>query len=91
MGGTVQTIPDGVMLPLDSLPQVFTYDGDNVVSITVEYSGRTYVQTFTYDGDNVIYISGWMYTPVPPGGQPMITQDGQVMYTEDDEIMYTEN
>lgn len=51
---------NGQPIPLDSLPQVFTYDGDFVDTITIEYYGNTYIQTFDNDGTNVTTISGWV-------------------------------
>jgi len=60
MSETVTTIPDGVALPLISLPQVFAYDGNFVSTITVTYAGNTYIQTFTNDGTNITDISGWI-------------------------------
>lgn len=44
-------------LPLDSLNQVFTYDGDFIETITVVYNGITFVQTFVNDGTNITNIS----------------------------------
>ena len=62
MSSTVTTIPDGVELPLDSLEQAFVYSGSFISTITVEYSGNTYVQTFTNNGTDITNISGWILT-----------------------------
>lgn len=51
---------NGANLPLDSLAQVFAYDGTNLSTITVQYGVTIYVQTFTYSDDNLIEISGWV-------------------------------
>jgi hypothetical protein len=58
---------DGTQLPLDEIPNAFTYDGNNnVLTITVNYTSaetrmpRNFVQTFTYSGNNVATISGWV-------------------------------
>lgn len=59
MSETVQA-NDGAMLPLESLEQVFAYDGEFVDTITVVYAGKTYVQTFQNDGTNITNISGWV-------------------------------
>jgi hypothetical protein len=93
MGATVQA-NDGTMIPLDSTPQEFMYDGDFISTITVQYAGKTFVQTFENDGTNIIYISNWVYTPIPPGGEIMVTEgaNGEVMTEEDGTtIMVTES
>lgn len=51
---------DGVQLPLDSIDQVFGYNGSDITSITVEYYGNTYIQTITYSSGNVTSISKWV-------------------------------
>lgn len=51
------------ILPLDSLAQEFTYDGDFLETITVNYGGKTYVQTFTNNGTNITSISKWEAQP----------------------------
>lgn len=58
MSETVQA-NNGVMIPLSSAAQSFTYDGDFVATITVVYAGETYVQTFTNNGSEITDISGW--------------------------------
>lgn len=60
MAETVSTIPNGAMLPLDSLPAALVYSGGFISTITVVYAGNTYVQTFTNNGVNITYISGWV-------------------------------
>jgi hypothetical protein len=60
MSDFVTTIPDGVQLPIDSVAQTIAYSGNFVNTITVAYSGNTYVQTFTNDGTNITAISGWV-------------------------------
>lgn len=59
MSSTV-TASNGTMLPLDSIPQTFTYSGDFVATITAVYQGVTYVQTFTNDGSHITDISAWI-------------------------------
>lgn len=59
MSSTVQA-DNGEMIPLDSASMSFDYAGDNVISITVEYAGNTYMQSFTYAGSNVTAISNWV-------------------------------
>lgn len=50
----------GTPLPIDDLPQVLTYTGALVSTITVEYYGNSYVKTYTYTGSNATAISGWV-------------------------------
>jgi len=59
MSDTVQA-SDGTALPLDSLPQAFTYTGSNLTAITVNYRSNTYVRTLTYAGSNITAISEWI-------------------------------
>lgn len=52
-------------MPVNSLDQVFDYDGDNnALSNTVEYQGITYVQSYIRDGDNNV-VEVTQYIPVP--------------------------
>jgi hypothetical protein len=56
------TASDGNSLPLSSLAQAFTYDGDFLATITVVYANQygfatTYVQTFTNDGSHITNTS----------------------------------
>jgi hypothetical protein len=88
--GTTAQADDGVMLPLDSLPQTFVYDGNFVASISVFYQGQTYLQTFINDGTNITYISGWNSQFMPPGSDVMISETGDTMLTEDFNTMITE-
>ena len=88
MSETVQA-DDGTMLPLDSLPQVFTYDGTFVSTISVLYAGITYIQTFNNDGTNITFISRWESQDLPPGSDYMITGDGDRMITGDFNTMIT--
>lgn len=90
MSETVQA-NDGAMLPLDSLPQNFEFDGNFVANISVEYAGSTYVQTFVNDGVNIIFISGWLNTTYPVINEIMITEGGDEMVTETNSVMITEN
>lgn len=92
MGATVQA-SDGAMLPLDSLPQEFMYSGGFISSITVEYQNRIYVQTFENDGTDIIYISNWVYTPIPPGGEIMVDEfgNGEMVAEDGTSIMITES
>lgn len=59
MSETVQA-DTGAQIPLSSIKQSFTYDGDFVETITAIYAGVTYVQTFENDGTNITNISGWI-------------------------------
>ena len=54
------TASDGTQLDLDSLPQVFGYSGTQLITITVQYLGNTYVQTFTYTGQNITAQSNFV-------------------------------
>ena len=63
MSETVTPLGSNVQLPVSSLEQVFTYDGDFVETITVVYAGVTYIQTFTNDGTNITNISQWVAQP----------------------------
>jgi len=90
MGGTVQA-NDGTMIPLDSVPQQFIYDGSFLSSIIVQYAGKTFIQTFENDGTNIIYSSGWNVTVTPPGGEIMVDQSGDVMTDQSGNIMVTES
>lgn len=53
---------DDQLLPIDSLEQTIGRNANGeVVTITVERNGGTYVQTLTRDGSgNVTAISGWV-------------------------------
>lgn len=62
MSLTVMTT-SGTRIPLNDLEMNFTYDGDFVATITVEYADITYVQTFTNDGTNITNISQWEPQP----------------------------
>ena len=62
MSATVQA-NNGTQLPLDSIEQTFTYDGDFVETITAVYAGVTYLQTFENDGTHITNISGWEAQP----------------------------
>ena len=50
----------GTQIPLDSVEQAFTYTGDFVATITIEWAAETYVQTFTNNGTQITNISGWV-------------------------------
>ena len=56
---------DGVLLPLDSLQQVLTYDGNGRLStITVTQGADSYRQTLTYDGAGKLTgVSAWEAQP----------------------------
>jgi len=60
MSLTVTTIPNGLQLPLDSLPLTITYSGSFVATLSCTYAGHTYTQTFTNNGTNITAISGWI-------------------------------
>jgi len=62
MSDTAQA-DDGAMLPLGSLEQTFVYSGDNIITITVSYAGKVYVQTFTYAGTTLTNIGNWELQP----------------------------
>lgn len=89
MSETVQA-NDGAMLPLSSLAQQFTYDGDFVETITVYYAGSYYVQTFENDGTQITYISGWVNSAAPQAQQLMIDENGEIMVDENGQYMITE-
>lgn len=89
MSETVQA-NDGAMLPLSSLAQQFTYDGDFVETITVIYAGKTYVQTFMNDGTEITYISGWVTTSAPQAQQIMTDESDDVMVDQNGQIMVTQ-
>lgn len=59
MSETVQG-SDGTQIPLDSVAQAFAYSGGFLSTITVVYSGKTFVQTFTNNGTNITAISAWI-------------------------------
>ena len=89
MGATVNA-NDGQMLPIDSLPQQFTYDGDFVSTISVFYSDNLYVQTFLNDGTNIIYISNWINsTGSIPAGELMVDNNGNIMVDSSNAMMVT--
>ena len=89
MGSTVTAVPNGMQLPIDSLPITVGYSGAIVSTLTTIYAGVTYVQTFTNNGT---YITGWSaWTAQPPvvvymeqesGGDLMITESGDLMINE---------
>lgn len=54
------TASNGAALPLSSLAQTLTYDGDLVATVTVSYQGVTYIQTMTNDGTNITNVSNWV-------------------------------
>ena len=54
------TASNGVEVPLISLAQTYTYDGDFVDTIAVVYNSITYTQTFTNDGTNITASSQWV-------------------------------
>lgn len=89
MSETVQA-NDGAMLPLDSLSQSFSYSGNFVTSIEVNYQGNQYFQTFINNGTNIIYISGWNNPNTPISQQVMTDESGVIMTSEDGQIMVTE-
>lgn len=62
MSETVTTIPDGVMLPISSLPVALGYTGSNLTTLTVVYEGNTYVNTISYSGSQATALSGWVLT-----------------------------
>jgi hypothetical protein len=54
------TASNGVQLELAAIEQSFVYDGTFVSTITVVFSGKTYIQTFENDGTNITDISQWV-------------------------------
>jgi hypothetical protein len=49
---------DGTILPLASLAQAMAYNGSNqLLTITVVFNSKTYVQTYTYTSNNLTGIS----------------------------------
>jgi len=59
-GSSTVQATNGVALPLDNLAMAFAYSGSFVSTITVVYSGITYVQTFTNNGTQITNISQWV-------------------------------
>jgi hypothetical protein len=57
------TASNGTPLPVDSLAQTLTYDGDLVATVTVHYAGITYVQTMTNNGTSITGVSQWVAQP----------------------------
>lgn len=53
------TASDGVTLP-PGLAQTLAYTSGQLTSITVTYSGNTYVQTLTYTNGNLTGVSAWV-------------------------------
>jgi len=60
MSETVTPQGGGAQIPLDSLAQTFAYSGNFLSTITIVYSGVTYVQTFTNNGTDITVISEWV-------------------------------
>ncbi len=57
----VTTTPNGTVIDLDSVPQIFTYNGDGTVNyITATLGGISYRQTFGYTSGAVTSISQWV-------------------------------
>lgn len=50
---------DGAMLPIESLPQAYTYDETGGFSIDVTFNGVVYRQTYTSTAGKLTGISGW--------------------------------
>jgi hypothetical protein len=48
---------DGNAIPITSVAHTYGYSGSNIVTDTVVYQGKTYVQTFTYTGGNLTGVS----------------------------------
>jgi hypothetical protein len=89
MGDTAQA-NDGAQLPLDSLPQQFTYDGTFISTISVYYQGNLYIQTFLNDGAEITYISGWVNSSADiPSGELMVDNTGNIMVDSTGAMMVT--
>ena len=58
--GNITAIPNGMSLPVDSLPFTMTYSGSIVATITVHYAGITYINTFTNNGTQITGSSGYI-------------------------------
>ena len=54
---------DGVVVPVESLEQNYTYNGAFIDYIEVSYRGVTYRQTYTYNGSHIATISEWEAQP----------------------------
>lgn len=52
-----------IALPISDLATTIAFSGGFVSTLTVVYSGITYVQTFTNNGTNVTNISQWVPQP----------------------------
>ena len=76
---------DGVLLPLNEIPQVFEYDGTFLSTITVEYAGNIYKQTFTNDGTHITNISRWENIVFPLVA--LVDYLGRVMVDNTREVM----
>lgn len=50
---------NGIVVPVDSLEQSYTYNGSLIDYIEVTYRGVTYRQTYTYSGSSISAISDW--------------------------------
>lgn len=60
MSDTVITVPNGIAIPVDDLEVQYSYTGDLITSMTVEYEGVTFVKTLSYTGTNLINESQWI-------------------------------
>ena len=88
MSATI-TADNGVMLPLDSLAQTFTYTGSFINTISVEYAGNTYVQTYDNDGTHITFISQWEGQNLPPGQSFLISEGGAQLLSETGNVLIT--
>jgi hypothetical protein len=50
---------DGTLLPIESLPKVYTQSGAFVGTITVQYAGKTYRKTYENNGVAITSETRW--------------------------------
>jgi len=87
MSETVQA-SNGTMLPIESIPQIFTYAGGFLSTIDVVYESISYQQVFLNDGLNITYVSNW--NPVTAGSTIMTDESNVVLLTEENYPIYSE-
>lgn len=52
---------DGINLDLDSAPTTLTYNADGTLNtVSIVWSGNTYVQTYGYTSGRMTSISAWV-------------------------------
>ncbi len=77
---TVVQASDGVWLPVDSLPQAFSYDANgHLITTTATYNGNAYFKTDTWTNGKQTATTGWVLgtaPTVPPSGVAFINANG---------------